>query len=136
MRVHWCPLDRHSRTSHNSPEFPDQDSNDIATERNDHMITLIASLTFKPGEGRKFEATFPEKAAKIRSEEPNVISYKLCRIRGATDRYRMVEVYLSQEALDHHMEKLRTSPSTLTDVLDEPPQIEILDDAPGSIQPR
>lgn len=92
------------------------------------MITIIATLRFKPGTGAQFAAGFPAAAERVLRSEPGTLLYKLVSLRGEPDTYRVVEFYESQEAVDVHMENLRTSPSGIGDLLAERPLIELHDD--------
>lgn len=92
------------------------------------MITIIATLTFKPGKGADFAAGFPAAAERVLGSEPGTLLYKLVALRDKPDTYRVVEFYESQEAVDVHMANLRKSPSTLGDLLAERPLIELHDD--------
>lgn len=92
------------------------------------MITVIATLRLKPGLGEGFAAAFPENAKRVLAEETGTMLYKLTRLRGEPDAYRVVEFYDSQAALDLHMENLRKSPSRIGELLAAPPVIEVHDD--------
>ncbi len=92
------------------------------------MITIIATLTFKPGLGAQFASGFPAAAERVLRSEPGTLLYKLVSLRDQPDTFRVVEFYESQEAVDVHMENLRKAPSTLGDLLAERPVIELHDD--------
>ena len=92
------------------------------------MITIIATLTFKPGLGAQFAAGFPATAERVLSSEPGTLLYKLVSLRDRPDTYRVVEFYESQEAVDVHRENQRRSVSALVDLLAERPLIELHDD--------
>jgi len=92
------------------------------------VITIIATLTFKPGTGAQFAAGFPATAARVLAAEPGTLLYKLVSLRDRPDTYRVVEFYESQDAVDVHMANLRATPSTLGDLLAERPVIELHDD--------
>ncbi|MBA2933786.1 antibiotic biosynthesis monooxygenase [Sphingomonas sp. CGMCC 1.13654] len=68
----------------------------------------IVTLMVKPGEGAAFEAAFAALATKVGASEPDTLDYRLFRVEGEADAYRVVESYASRDALAQHMKNPET----------------------------
>lgn len=68
----------------------------------------IVTLSVKPGDGAAFEAAFAALAAKVGASEPDTLDYRLYRVEGEADAYRVVESYTSRDGLAQHMKNPET----------------------------
>ena len=93
------------------------------------MIGVVATLTVQPGKESEFEAIFTELAATVRANEPGNKFYQLTRSRETPNVYKVLELYVDQEALTAHgkTEYFRAAGPKLGAVLGGAPTIEYLD---------
>jgi len=66
------------------------------------MIAVIATIRTKEGMGPQFEAAFAPLAAAVAANEPGNKLYQLTRAREQADTYKVLEIYLDQEAIEAH----------------------------------
>jgi quinol monooxygenase YgiN len=66
------------------------------------MISVIATIEVQAPRAREFEAIFLETAAKVKANEPGCLLYELTRCRNEPNRYKGIELYRDQAALDQH----------------------------------
>ena len=66
------------------------------------MIAVIATIRAKEGMGPEFEAAFAPLAAAVNANEPGNHLYRLTRVQGEADVYKVLEIYENQEAIDAH----------------------------------
>ena len=91
------------------------------------MLTIIARLKVKEGQGAELEATMTSLAAKVLENEPGCTQYQLCKSQNDNE-YVMIERYADQEALASHgqTDHFKAALPALGATLDGRPQIEIL----------
>jgi quinol monooxygenase YgiN len=68
------------------------------------MIGIVVTFTVAAENVAALEALVGELAAATRANEPGVIVYRLLRSQTDPGSYRIVELYESEEALDHHLQ--------------------------------
>lgn len=93
------------------------------------MIAVTVSLVVAPGIGPELEAALGELARATLANEPGVLVYRLCRSPDDGCRYRLIEMYKDQAALDHHktMEWFKAAGPLVGPLLAEPPVMEQYD---------
>jgi quinol monooxygenase YgiN len=93
------------------------------------MITVIATIRIKEGEGATFEKEFAAYAAQALKEEPYIELYRLTRSRSEPNTYRVLEIYRSQEDVDRHTTYLQKTAhiNNMGRLFAAPPQLEHLD---------
>lgn len=67
------------------------------------MIVIIATLEVKPGKAEVFEQFMTTLAREVIANEPGTRIYQLCRIPKQENRYRLIEFYVDQAAIDAHV---------------------------------
>lgn len=92
------------------------------------MIVIIATLEVRPGRTADFERFMTELAKTVVASEPATHVYQLCRIPGHENRYRMIEFYTDQAAIDAHVRTpwFREALPKFDELLAAKPQLEIL----------
>ena len=66
------------------------------------MIGVVAKLTIAEGKEAEFEAVATELMAKVKANEPGVLTYQLYRNKGAVNEYIFMEQYADQASLEAH----------------------------------
>ena len=66
------------------------------------MIGVIAKLFVQEAKAAEFEKIFLDLAAKVKANEPGNIAYQLTKSRTEPGVYKVLELYVSQEALKAH----------------------------------
>lgn len=66
------------------------------------MILLVATLSIQPNKVADFEKVMGDLCAKVRGSEPGNKFYQLCKGQSVGE-YCIVERYVDQAAMDHHM---------------------------------
>lgn len=77
------------------------DKSEIATSKSDE-ITIVVVAEVKPGMAAEFENIFEENIQKSRLEA-GILEFRLFKINNRPNYYALVERYVNQAALDHHM---------------------------------
>jgi quinol monooxygenase YgiN len=90
------------------------------------VIAVTVSLVVSPGDGPALEAAVAQLAQATLRHEPDVLRYSLCRSAEAPGRYRLIELYKNQAALDHHLatEWFLTAGPVIRTLLAEPAVLE------------
>ena len=93
------------------------------------MIGVVATLRAKEGREAEFEAVFAETAAAVRANEPGNSLYQLTRSRTEPRTYKVLEIYADDAAVEAHRgsDHYRAGGRKLRDLVDAPPEIEVLD---------
>jgi quinol monooxygenase YgiN len=93
------------------------------------MIGIIATLKTKDGQGEALEAVFAELTEKVLANEPGAKLYQLTKSRTEPNTYKVLELYLDQDALTAHgqTEYFRELGRKMGPALDGRPQVEVLD---------
>ncbi len=93
------------------------------------MIGIIATLKTKDGQGEALEAVFQELAEKVRANEAGNTLYQLTKSRSEPNTYKVLELYVDQEALTAHgqTDYFRALGAKMGPALDGRPHIELLD---------
>lgn len=74
------------------------------------MLTILVTMTVKPGDAAEFEATLDALMPLLRETEPDTLRFDYYRVSRQEGVYRLLEAYSSREALDFHI----TNPATET----------------------
>lgn len=88
----------------------------------------IVTLKVKSGEGAGFEAAFTVLAAKVGASEQDTLDYRLFRVAGEEDAYRVIESYASKDALVRHRDnpETRVAMAALGPFLAAAPRVDVL----------
>ena len=91
------------------------------------MITVIARMTAKDGDGPALEQVMAELAGQVRAKEQGCALYQLCKTQEP-HKYVMIERYADQQALSTHTqtEYFRAAMPKLGALLEGRAQIELL----------
>ena len=97
------------------------------------MIGVVAVIRAKAGREAEFERAFLAMAAQVRANEPGARVYQLTRSRTEPRTYKVLEVYADEAALEAHRasDHFREGGRSLRDLVDGPPEIELLDGVEG-----
>ena len=92
-------------------------------------IGVIATLTVADGKNEAFEAVFAELAAAVRANEPGNVFYTLTRSRSNPQVYKVLERYVSQDAMNIHgsSDYFKAAGPKLAPCLAGAPEVEYLD---------
>ncbi len=90
------------------------------------MLALIARLTVKEGNEKKFEETMKGVVPKVR-KEPGNLAYTMCRIKDNPRVFVFYEEYRDDAAFSAHRKNLKELGVDLASMLDGPPLLEFLD---------
>lgn len=66
------------------------------------MLAFLITLRIGADKADQFEADFAEMAAYVRDNEPDTLAYHLGRVEGATNTYRLIELYSDEDAVARH----------------------------------
>ncbi len=93
------------------------------------MIGIVATIKAQAGKGAEFEAVFAELAAKVRADEPGNKLYQLTKSRTEPDTYKVLELYVDQDAIAAHREAphFRELGRRMGEFMDGRAQVEVLD---------
>ena len=93
------------------------------------MIGVVAILKVKEGREAEFERTFLDMTAQVKTKEPGNHMYQLTRSRDEPRTYKVLEIYADEAALEAHRtsDHYRAGGRSLRDVVEAPPQVEVLD---------
>jgi quinol monooxygenase YgiN len=93
------------------------------------MIGVIATLTVAEGKNAEFEAIFTELAKQVRANEPGNVAYQLTKSRGNPQVYKVLELYVDQDALTSHgqTDYFKAAGPKLGPCMGGRPEIEYLD---------
>ncbi len=93
------------------------------------MIGVIATLTVAEGKNVEFEAIFTELAKQVRANEPGNVAYQLTKSRGNPQVYKVLELYVDQDALTSHgqTDYFKAAGPKLGPCMGGRPEIEYLD---------
>jgi quinol monooxygenase YgiN len=97
------------------------------------MIVIIATIEVKPGKAEIFEAFMADLAASVAAREPGTHVYQLCRVPKQENRYRMIEFYADQAAIDAHVSTpwFKAALPRFEETLAAQPKLEFLDAIPA-----
>lgn len=89
------------------------------------MIAVIAEINIRAGADTDFEAL----VRKIRQEEAGTLLYRLARSLAEKTKYRFIEFYADNQALQAHSESeyFKQALAAMGNLLSAPPKIEYLD---------
>ena len=92
-------------------------------------IGVIATLTVADGKNAAFEAVFAELVAAVRANEPGNVFYTLTRSRSNPQVYKVLERYVSQDAMNIHgsSDYFKAAGLKLAPCLASAPELEYLD---------
>jgi quinol monooxygenase YgiN len=92
-------------------------------------IGVIATLTVADGKNEAFEAVFAELADAVRANEPGNVFYTLTRSRSNPQVYKVLERYVSQDAMNIHgsSDYFKAAGLKLAPCLAGAPELEYLD---------
>lgn len=93
------------------------------------MIGIIATFVVKPEETANFEAAIADFVAKVKANEPGVVTYDCFKSRTDANTYHMLEIYADQAALDAHdkTEHMKAVVPALMAAFASPPKLQFLD---------
>lgn len=93
------------------------------------IVGIVGSIKVRTEKTADFERIFRGLTAKVRSNEPGNLVYQLARVRGASGKYKMIELYRDQAAYDQHAQApyLGESLAQLMACLDGEPQVELIE---------
>jgi quinol monooxygenase YgiN len=93
------------------------------------VIGIVATIKAQAGKGAEFEAVFAELAAKVRADEPGNKLYQLTKSRTEPDTYKVLELYVDQDAIAAHREAphFRELGRRMGEFMDGRAQVEVLD---------
>ena len=94
------------------------------------MIGLVASSKARPSRAPKLAEAMESLRVEVRADEPDNILYQIMRSRDERDTFVALELFRSEAVLRAHegsvpVVRLR---SKLSELLDEPPKIQFLDE--------
>ena len=67
-----------------------------------NVLTVVATLSAKPGKGDELAAILREQVAAVRKAEPDCLIYRLHRSKKNPDLFLFYEQYRSEAAFDLH----------------------------------
>ncbi len=95
------------------------------------IVGIVGSIKVLAEKTADFERVFRELTAKVRSNEPGNLVYRLARVRGQPGKYKMIEFYRDEAAYNQHAQApyLGESLPQLMACLDGEPQVELIESA-------
>lgn len=93
------------------------------------MIGVVATLYVQPDKTAEFEKVFLDLAAKVKANEPGCLTYQLTKSRTEAGVYKVLELYVSADALKHHggTDYFKAAGAAMGPTMAAAPNIEYLD---------
>ena len=93
------------------------------------MIGVVAVLKVQPDKTADFETVFLDLQQKVKANEPGCLVYQLTKSRAEAGLYKVLEFYVSEEALKHHggTDYFKAAGAAMGPFMAGRPEIEYLD---------
>jgi len=93
------------------------------------MIAVVATLRVQEGRRDEFERIIRDLTGRVRANEPGTLLYQLARSRTGSNTYKMIELYLDEEAQNQHRgaRHVKELGQAMVACLDGATRLEVLD---------